>query len=112
MAEIKAPPIEDKPLHVLRSEVSSLRKLMKMDGFTLWSNVMTEQEHGRIHTLYQPISDANAVYGQEFVKGEMQGIKLAVLMWELMAQAIEAEIERKEASMTEEEKLADEGREE
>lgn len=54
----------------------------------------------------------NAVYAQEFVKGEMQGYRSAVLLWELIAQAIEAEIDRKIASMTPEDIEKDEGREE
>lgn len=73
---------------------------------------MEEQESGRVAQLYQPITDANAVYNQEFVKGEMQGIRLCLSMWQLLKEALSAEIEDRVESMTEEERKQDEGREE
>jgi hypothetical protein len=85
---------------------------METEGFALWSTVMAEQEQGRISTLYQPIDDSNKVYGQEFLKGEMQGIRMSVLMWTLLKETLAATIEEKESSMTAEEREQDEGREE
>lgn len=115
MADIKDAPKEaskDKPLRVLRSELKAINLLMQSEGFLLWRQIMEAQEEGRVSLLYQPIADANQVYGQEFVKGEMQGIRASVMMWELLKGTLQAEIEERESSMTEEERKQDEGREE
>lgn len=66
-----------------------------MPGFHYWQQYARSQEEGRRPALYEALGDSpNAVAQQEFLKGEICGIVLAVKAWDLLEALATEELEK------------------
>lgn len=79
----------------LRDIRDNLREIRAMPGFAYWQQYVKGQEDGRKPVLYEALGDSpNAVPQQEFLKGEICGIALAVKAWDLLEALATEELER------------------
>jgi hypothetical protein len=79
----------------LRNIRDNLREIKAMPGFAYWQQYVKAQEEGRRPVLYEQLGDSpNAVAQQEYMKGEICGIVLAVKAWDLLEALATEELEK------------------
>lgn len=80
--------------HDLREGIEQLRSLIASVGWRTYSSLVESQCKLREQTyLYVPLPSADAVYAQEYAKGEIQALRLALGLPETMIENFQAELE-------------------
>jgi hypothetical protein len=87
-----------------------LQALIDSTGWTILKEVFQEQVHNRVEgIILNPLQSGDAVYAQEFAKGEMAAFKLATAMPQLLLQEAAHEAEEKLKEPEDEFDSSDEG---
>lgn len=70
----------------------ALKQLLASEGWKQYIGVITSQQRQRFdQVVLQPLPGADAVYAQEYMKGEIQGLRMAASMPQAIIEAIEWE---------------------
>lgn len=71
----------------------ALKDLVASEGWAYYISVVETQHRARTDKiLLEPLSGTDAVYGQEYMKGEVQGLRLAVNLPQTLIETIEQEL--------------------
>ena len=77
--------------------LSNFRNLVACPAWAALVELVNAQNHGRErNVLGSPLKSSEAIYEQEFQKGEIVGALNAMALPELLMETAQAEIERKE----------------
>jgi hypothetical protein len=84
----------------LAETIRELKDLIASRAWGRYSGLMEEQIQGRIDSIIlSPVAGADATYHQEYAKGEIAGIKLALLIIPNLIDNMEDDFAKGEAAL-------------
>ena len=82
------------------SQLATLRGLTEHPGWLIFENIVESQKNLRKgEILLKPLASTEAVYAQEFMKGEIQGLTLAQVSVFVQIEALQAEVQVASANL-------------
>jgi hypothetical protein len=85
--------LEERELAKLRELLSQLRGLVRSPAWDRLCEFAREQIANRQNEVNAPLGDAGRIYQQEFMKGELAGIKLFTEMPQMIVDDLEVQLQ-------------------